>query len=229
MPATDKSFRYSSRGSLLAPRKRGTASVPGRAVRGTLSPTGLEALSGARRRTWARTTHPTLVGFWPRILSSGPYQGTSFVWFPGEGGSVAVLVLAPQDLVQTLHILGRPGHRRRLTGAHSVHGNRLVGEAGSARPDFDDPGTARRNWPAIEAGLQAYDQPGRAVIYAAVPVTDGNAAEREAVEDLMDLFAHEHRVRMKGTFKQRWARASQRHARKAVSATYRNGGRGTAG
>ena len=27
--------------------------------------------------------------------TSGPYQGTSFVWFPGEQGSVAVLVIDP--------------------------------------------------------------------------------------------------------------------------------------
>src|SRR4051794_28025668 len=25
--------------------------------------------------------------------TSGPYQGTSFVWLPGEGGSVAILVI----------------------------------------------------------------------------------------------------------------------------------------
>lgn len=36
------------------------------------------------------------------------------------------------------------------------------------------------------------------------PVTENDASEREAVEDLMDLFAHEHRVRMKGAYKQRW-------------------------
>jgi 5-methylcytosine-specific restriction protein B len=136
--------------------------------------------------------------------TSGPYQGTSFVWFPGEGGSVAVLVIGTAGFGTDVHILGRPGHRRRLQALTRLHGNRLW-----VKPDPLDltstiPEPIRRSWPAIEAGLQVYDQPGRAVIYAAVPVTEGNAAEREAVEDLMDLFAHEHRVRMKGTSKQRW-------------------------
>ena len=136
--------------------------------------------------------------------SSGPYQGTSFVWFPGERGSVAVLVIGTAGFGPDVHILGRPGHRRRLQALTRLHGNQLW-----VKPDPLDltstiPEPIRRNWPAIDAGLQVYDQPGRAVIYAAVPVTEGNAAEREAVEDLMDLFAHEHRVRMKGTSKQRW-------------------------
>jgi 5-methylcytosine-specific restriction protein B len=136
--------------------------------------------------------------------SSGPYQGTSFVWFPGEGGSVAVLVVGTAGFGPDVHILGRPGHRRRLQALARLHGSRLW-----VKPDPLDlnsmiPEFTRRNWPGIEAGLQSYDQPGRAVIYAAVPVTDGNPAEQEAVEDLMDLFVHEHRVRMKGAVKQRW-------------------------
>jgi 5-methylcytosine-specific restriction protein B len=136
--------------------------------------------------------------------SSGPYQGTSFVWFPGERGSVAVLVIGTAGFGPDVHILGSPGHRRRLQALTRLHGNHLW-----VKPDLLDlnstiPEPTRRNWPGIESALQAYDQPGRAVIYAAVPVAEGNSAEREAVEDLMDLFAHEHRVRMKGLSKQRW-------------------------
>jgi len=162
--------------------------------------------------------------------NSGPYQGTSFVWFPGDGGSVAVLVIGTAGFGPDAHILGRPGHRRRLQALARLHGNRLWVKPDPLDLNSTIPESARPNWPAIEAGLQVYDQPGRAVIYAAVPITDGTTAEREAVEDLMDLFAHEHRVRMKGAFKQRWdARRNARYARKAVPATYRSGGRGTAG
>src|SRR5215213_867401 len=46
--------------------------------------------------------------------TSGPYQGTSFVWFPGEGGSVAVLVIGTDGFGADTAILGRPGHARRL-------------------------------------------------------------------------------------------------------------------
>jgi 5-methylcytosine-specific restriction enzyme B len=136
--------------------------------------------------------------------TSGPYQGTSFVWFPGDGGSVAVLVIGTAGFGADTHILGRPGHRRRLQALARLHGSRLWVKPDPLDLNSTIPEPTRRKWPAIEAVLQAYDQPGRAVIYAAVPVTEGSAAEREAVEDLMDLFAHEHRVRMKGTVKGRW-------------------------
>ena len=64
--------------------------------------------------------------------ASGPYQGTSFVWFPADAaekpattgaapngpttnpGSVAVLVIGTGGFGADAHILGRPGHRRRL-------------------------------------------------------------------------------------------------------------------
>ena len=46
--------------------------------------------------------------------TSGPYQGTSFVWFPGGQGSVAVLVVGTDGFGADTAILGRPGHARRL-------------------------------------------------------------------------------------------------------------------
>src|SRR5690606_21405210 len=45
---------------------------------------------------------------------SGPYQGTSFAWFPGDSGSVATLVIGTDGFGADTHILGRHGHRRRL-------------------------------------------------------------------------------------------------------------------
>jgi 5-methylcytosine-specific restriction protein B len=66
------------------------------------------------------------------------------------------------------------------------------------------PDPIRREWPRIDAVIRAYDQPGNAVIYAAVAITEGSPAELDVVEDLMDLFAHEHQVRMKGDVKPRW-------------------------
>lgn len=136
--------------------------------------------------------------------SSGPYQGTSFVWFPGNGGSVAVLVSGTGGFGPDNHILGRPGHRRRLQALARLHRNCLWVKPDPLDLNSTIPQAARRNWPEIEAALQAYDQPGRAVVYAAVPIKSGTREESEAVEDLMDLFAHEHRVRMKGAFLKRW-------------------------
>ena len=39
--------------------------------------------------------------------TSGPFQGTSFTWFPGEGGSVAILGIGLDGFGQDTHILGR--------------------------------------------------------------------------------------------------------------------------
>jgi len=56
--------------------------------------------------------------------SSGPYQGTSFVWFPGHGDSVAVLVIGTAGFGPDAHMLSRPGHRRRLQALARLHGMR---------------------------------------------------------------------------------------------------------
>jgi hypothetical protein len=39
--------------------------------------------------------------------TSGPYQGTSFVWFPGDGGSVVALVIGTDGFGADTAILGR--------------------------------------------------------------------------------------------------------------------------
>lgn len=135
---------------------------------------------------------------------SGAYQGTSFVWFPGERGSVAVLVIGTGGFGPDAHILGRPGHRRRLQALARLHGRRLW-----VKPDPLDlssgvPESIHREWPNVDAVLKAYNSPGQGVIYAAVAVQTGDANERAVVEDLMDLFADDHGVRMKSDAKRRW-------------------------
>lgn len=59
--------------------------------------------------------------------TSGAYQGTSFVWFPGVGGSIAVLVIGTDGFGADSHILGRPGHGRRLRALRALHQGRLDG------------------------------------------------------------------------------------------------------
>ncbi len=132
--------------------------------------------------------------------ASGAYQGTSFVWFPGDEGSVAVLCVGTGGFGPDAHILARPGHRRRLHALARLHAGQLW-----VKPDFLDlearvPEAISRDWPAIEAALRVYGN----VTYAACPVRD--LSTREAVEDLLDLFFHEHRVRLKGEVRERFAR-----------------------
>lgn len=132
--------------------------------------------------------------------ASGPYQGTSFVWFPGERGSVAVLVIGTDGFGADTAILGRPGHARRLRALSRLHCGKLW-----VKPDLLDIGTevpndVARRWPDISAALKAYSR----VIYAAVPVRSDT--DRGAVEDLLDLFFHEHGTPLTGDAKKRWER-----------------------
>jgi 5-methylcytosine-specific restriction protein B len=143
--------------------------------------------------------------------TSGPYQGTSFVWFPGtDGGSVVALVVGTDGFGADTAILGRPGHGRRLRALSRLHPGRLW-----VKPDLLDiatevPGSIAASWPMIDAAMKAYSR----VVYAAVAVRSGDADAAQIVEDLLDLFFHEHRSRHKGIAQTRWqARLQHVHAR----------------
>lgn len=130
--------------------------------------------------------------------TSGPYQGTSFVWFPGVGGSVAVLVIGTDGFGADTSILGRPGHSRRLRPLSRLHGRQMW-----VKPDVLDiasevPGVIAATWPEIPAALKAYAR----VVYAATSVRGADSLE--AVEDLLDLFFHEHGTPLTGAAKGRW-------------------------
>ena len=132
--------------------------------------------------------------------TSGPYQGTSFVWFPGDTGSVAALGIGTDGFGADTAILGRPGHGRRLRALARVHAGRLW-----VKPDVLDittevPDSAATGWPAIEAARKAYSR----VLYATTPVKDGDMGATAVVEDLLDLFLHEHRSRFKGLAVTNW-------------------------
>lgn len=130
--------------------------------------------------------------------TSGAYQGTSLVWFPGDDGSVLNLCIGTGGFGPDAHVLGRPGHRRRLQALARLHPGRLW-----VKPDFLDlqgevPDAVHQDWPSIDSALRTY----RNYIYAAVAVR--GAEDRNVVEDLIDLYFAEHSVRTKGTVTQRW-------------------------
>jgi len=132
--------------------------------------------------------------------TSGPYQGTSFVWFPGEQGSVAVLVIGTDGFGSDTAILGRPGHARRLRALARLHKGKVW-----VKPDLLDvstevPYAVTRQWPDIPVALKAYSR----VIYAAVPVRGDT--DVQAVTDLLDLFFHEHGTPLTGQAKKDWER-----------------------
>jgi len=131
--------------------------------------------------------------------SSGPYQGTSFVWFPGKRGSIAVLVIGTDGFGADSHILGRPGHRRRLKALSRLHGGRTW-----VKPDLLDttseiPQSIIDRWgDAPPAAIKSYAR----VIYSATAVTQEEDAGR--VSDLLNLFFDEHRTPLTGDAKNIW-------------------------
>ena len=135
--------------------------------------------------------------------SSGPYQGTSFAWFPGKHGSLAVLVIGTNGFGADSHILGRPGHRRRLKALSRLHRGAVW-----VKPDLLDiatevPSALWETWPDIPAVRKAYSR----VIYAATPVR--SLADGDRVADLLDLFFDEHGTPLTGKPKERWQQRAQ--------------------
>ena len=142
---------------------------------------------------WITSENPT----------SGPYQGTSFVWFPGTDGSVAVLVIGTDGFGADTAILGRPGHARRLRALSRLRRGKLW-----VKPDLLDitsevPLATAQTWPEIPAARKAYSR----VIYAAVAIKKD--ADREVLEDLLDFFFYEHDTPLTGSANQRWEKRLQ--------------------
>lgn len=144
--------------------------------------------SAASYAGWISSDNPT----------SGPYQGTSFVWFPGVGGSVVVLVIGTDGFGTDAHILGRPGHRRRLRALSRLHAGAIWVKPDLLDTASDIPNAVASQWPEIDAALASYGR----VIYAATPVRSPEDAGK--VADLLDLFFDEHGTPLTGPAGQRW-------------------------
>jgi hypothetical protein len=89
----------------------------------------------------------------PDNPSSGPYGGTSIVWFPIPGGSLIDFGVGTRDIAPDEGILTRPGHRRRIAALR-----RLLAASGVeawSKPDpaalgSKVPKTARERFPGFE-------------------------------------------------------------------------------
>lgn len=126
---------------------------------------------------------------------SGPYGGTSLVWFPrgdpaGDGESLLALVVGTRGLSPDEGILTRPGHRRRLAALRRLLSRQGV-EAWT-KPDPSAlgvplPKVAAERFPGFENALRRYGNE----VYCLARVPREPEAARPVVQALLDLYAYE--------------------------------------
>jgi 5-methylcytosine-specific restriction enzyme B len=126
----------------------------------------------------------------PDNPTSGPYGGTSLVWFPAEEGSLLGLGVGTRGISPDEAILTRPGHRRR-TGALRRYLARS-GVSAWSKPDpaalgTEVPQVVRAQWPEFSAAFRRYGS--EMYCFAKVPVDAKQA--RLIVQAFFDLYAHE--------------------------------------
>lgn len=128
----------------------------------------------------------------PDNPTSGPYGGTSLVWFPTpDAGSLIVFVVGTRGLSPDEGILMRPGHRRRVESLRRYL-SREAGVTTWTKPDpaalgVTVPESVRRNFPDFKPVFTKYGP--EIYVAAKVPAEPGDA--RQVVQAFLDLYAFE--------------------------------------
>lgn len=122
---------------------------------------------------------------------SGPYGGTSVVWFPtSDGGSLICFVIGTRGLAPDEAILTRPGHNRRIRALRRYLARSGVDtwvKSDPAALGTPMPKTARDKYPAFQAAFKRYG----AELYACTAVPRDPATARLVVQAFLDLYAFE--------------------------------------
>lgn len=122
---------------------------------------------------------------------SGPYGGTSVVWFPtGEHGSLLALGIGTRGLSPDEGILTRPGHQRRITAMRRVLGRR--GVVVWSKPDPSAlgqsvPKVIQQKFPGFERVFRRYGHE----MYCVAAVPEDESAAYAVVQAFFDLYAYE--------------------------------------
>src|SRR5438132_13221957 len=121
---------------------------------------------------------------------SGPYGGTSVVWFPTQEGSLIGLGVGTRGLSPDEGILMRPGHRRRVAALRRYLA-RLGVEAWS-KPDpsalgVPVPKVTRERFPGFERAFQRYERE----MYCIARMPTELALARRVAQAFFDLYAYE--------------------------------------
>lgn len=143
----------------------------------------------------SETDHVAYAGFInPENPPSGPYGGTSLVWFPTEEGCLIDFGIGTRGLSPDEGILMRPGHKRRIASLRQY----LVELGVSVSWARQDPATVGVPVPDfIASQLPAWDSVfkrygNELYCLALVPKGDPEKA-RKVVQAFLDLYAYERR------------------------------------
>jgi 5-methylcytosine-specific restriction enzyme B len=121
---------------------------------------------------------------------SGPYGGTSVVWFPAEHESLICLVVGTRGLSPDEGILTRPGHRRRIAALRRYLAR--LGVSAWSKPDPAALGTmvpkvVTERFPEWEPAIRKYG----AEMYCFARVPSDQQLARSTVQAFIDLYALE--------------------------------------
>jgi 5-methylcytosine-specific restriction protein B len=128
----------------------------------------------------------------PENPPSGPYGGTSVVWFPtANNGSLIGFGVGTRGLSPDEGILMRPGHRRRIAALRRYLAR--LGVEAWTKPDPAAlgtvvPKTVRERFPGFEKTFTRY---GREMYCNAVVPRDDATLARRVVQAFLDLYAYE--------------------------------------
>jgi 5-methylcytosine-specific restriction enzyme B len=126
----------------------------------------------------------------PDNPTSGPYGGTSLVWFPADEVSLLGLGVGTRGISPDEAILTRPGHRRRTAALRRYLARR--GVAAWSKPDpaalgTEVPKVIRDQWPEFGAAFRRCGS--EMYCFAKVPADAKQA--RLVVQAFFDLYAYE--------------------------------------
>jgi len=139
------------------------------------------------------TEHVAYAGFInPDNPSSGPYGGTSLVWFPTEEGCLIDFGIGTRGLSPDEGILTRPGHRRRIASLRRY----LVSKGVSIAWARQDPATIGVPVPSLvteklPAWKSVFERYGKELYCLALVPKGDPAKARLVVQAFLDLYAYE--------------------------------------
>jgi 5-methylcytosine-specific restriction protein B len=154
-----------------------------------LEPTSIRDAYGLADGTDGGVAYAGLIN--PDNPPSGPYGGTSVVWFPSEdSGSLIDFGVGTRGLSPDEGILTRPGHRRRIAALRRYLTRRGI-EAWS-KPDpaalgVKVPKTVRERFAGFERVFDRYG----AELYICARVPTDPLEARNVVRAFLDLYAYE--------------------------------------